>query len=172
MAYYAGNIFFLSLPLRTDESSYFKKINSLHRHFILLSFVCLFFPGTEKPECEPYWTIDDNTRRKSFTASRSSKNDYYLAEGWYRFISGKQMSTSCSYSSSYCDTSYAGWLQGSHPSLKDGVVSRKVCFGYSGGYGGNCCLYSTYIKMRNCGSFYVYKLKPTPNSNCRYCTEY
>ncbi|CAH3160380.1 unnamed protein product [Porites lobata] len=127
---------------------------------------------TEKPECEPYWTIDDNTRRKGFTASRSSKNDYYLAEGWYRFISGKQMSTSCTYRSGYCDTSFAGWLQGSHPSVKDGVVSRKVCFGYSGGYGGNCCLYSTYIKMRNCGSFYVYKLKPTPNSNCRYCTEY
>ena len=150
------------------------KVSSLHRLYCFV--VCLFvFSGPEKPECEPYWTIDDNTRRKSFTASRRSKNDYYLAEGWYRFISGKQMSTSCSYRTTHCDTSYAGWLQGSHPSVKEGVVSRKVCFGNTGsrGYSSYCsCQYSTYIKVRNCGSLYIYKLKPTPNQNCRYCTEY
>ena len=151
------------------------KVSSLHRLYCFVVCLFFFFSGPEKPECEPYWTIDDNTRRKSFTASRRSKNDYYLAEGWYRFISGKQMSTSCSYRSSHCDTSYAGWLQGSHPSVKEGVVSRKVCFGNTGsrGHSSYCsCQYSTYIKVRNCGSLYIYKLKPTPNQNCRYCTEY
>ena len=77
-----------------------------------------------------------------------------------------------------CDALNAGSLQGSHPSVEEGVVSRKVCFGYYQSryrYGqkqiNNCCKQSIYIKVRNCGSFYVYKLKPTPY-NSRYCTQY
>ena len=137
------------------------------------------FIGTDKPECERYWTIDDPTRYYGFRSGQT-KSDYYLPEGWYRFITGKQLSASCRYSSStgYCDASNQGSFQGSHPSVEDGGVARKVCFGYyqSGSSYGNrrqntCCKQSTYIKVRNCGSFYVYKLKPTPY-NSRYCTQY
>ena len=134
-----------------------------------------YFVGTDKPECEQYWTIDDSTRRYDFRSGKT-KSDNYLPEGWYRFIIAKQLSTSCTYPSGYCDASNQGSLQGSHPSVEDGVVSRKVCFGYyqSGfSYGqrrqNTCCKQSTYIKVRNCGSFYVYKLKPT-SYNSRYCT--
>ncbi|XP_073256827.1 protogenin A-like isoform X2 [Porites lutea] len=132
---------------------------------------------TDKLECERYWTIDDPTRRYGFR-SGETKSDTYLPEGWYRFITGKQMSTICRYSSGYCDASNQASLQGSHPTVEEGVVSRKVCFGYYQSryrYGqkqiNTCCKQSTYIKVRNCGSFYVYKLKPTP-SNSRYCTQY
>ena len=92
------------------------------------------------------------------------------------------MSTSCILGSGYCDAYNQESLQGSHPSVEDGVVTRKVCFSYyQTGYRrygyhqqsvSECCKYSTFIKVRNCGSFYVYKLKPTANSSCRYCTEY
>ena len=93
------------------------------------------------------------------------------------------MSTRCIYGSGYCDAYNQGSLQGSHPSVEDGVVTRKVCFSYyqqirSYGYHygqqtiSKCCKYSTFIEVRNCGSFYVYKLKPTPYNSCRYCTEY
>ena len=134
-----------------------------------------YFVDTDKPECEQYWTIDDSTRRYDFRSGKT-KSDNYLPEGWYRFIIAKQLSTSCTYPSGYCDASNQGSLQGSHSSVEDGVVSRKVCFGYyqSGfSYGqrrqNTCCKISTYIKVRNCGSFYVYKLKPT-SYNSRYCT--
>ena len=140
--------------------------------------------GTDKPECESYWAIDDPSRQRNFKSGQN-KNDYHLAEGWYRFITGKQMSTSCILGSGYCDADNQGSLQGSHPSVEDGMVTRKVCFsyyqparrrhGYSSYYQqsvSECCKYSTFIKVRNCGSFYVYKLKPTANNSCRYCTEY
>lgn len=123
--------------------------------------------GTDKLECKRYWTINDPTRRRSYSAAGYYKHDYYLAEGWYRFTMGIHMSTSCSYSHGYCDVSYAGWLSGGHPSVSDGAVSRTVYFGYSG----NCYQRSTTIKVRNCGSFYVYKLARSPNTDCRYCTQ-
>ena len=79
------------------------------------------------------------------------------------------MSTVCCQRPGFCNTYYQGWLTGSHPTVDDGIVSRKVCFAYSG-YNRKC-YYSIYIKVRNCGPFYVYKLKPTPGpSNMRYCT--
>ena len=79
------------------------------------------------------------------------------------------MSTYCCYNHGYCNAYYQGWLTAGHPTVDDGIVSRKVCFGNN--Y--NRCYYSVDIKVRNCGPFYVYKLKPTPRSGyTRYCTQY
>ena len=58
-----------------------------------------------------------------------------------------------------------GWLNGSHPSVADGIARRKVCFQYEK----ECCQRSTVMDVRNCGSFYVYKLRPPPVCNARYC---
>lgn len=85
--------------------------------------------GTDRTECESYWTIDDPTRQRNFKSGQN-KNDYNLAEGWYRFITGKQMSTSCTLGSGNCDAYNQGSLQGSHSSVEDGVVTRNVCFSY------------------------------------------
>ena len=102
-------------------------------------------------------------------------NDHYLLEGWYAFITGKEMSTHCCYQDGHCNTYYQGWLTGSHPTVDDGIVSRQVYFGYHYKHRVNFYKYrySITIKVRNCGTFYVYKLKPTPASGTtRYCTEY
>ncbi|XP_074612989.1 receptor-type tyrosine-protein phosphatase F-like [Acropora palmata] len=68
----------------------------------------------------------------------------------------------------HCGASYPGWLSGGHPSVSDGAVLRKVCFtGYWG-----CCHYSTFISVRNCGGFFVYKLSPVHRyyyCHFRYC---
>ena len=121
-----------------------------------------------KTECVQHTTIDDDTRYNNYYLNKGSvKCDRYLAEGWYRFLTRKRMNTNCGYSTYYCHTSYPGWLNGNHPSVEEGIVTRQVCFG-----SGSCsCSYATYIKVLNCGSFYVYKLKPTPTCNLRYCTE-
>ena len=66
-----------------------------------------------------------------------------------------------------CNTYATGWLNGTHPTVADGQVSRQVCFhGRS-----NCCNWSTNIKVRNCSSYYVYYLSGTPGGLCdiRYC---
>ncbi|CAH3160376.1 unnamed protein product [Porites lobata] len=128
---------------------------------------------TDKPECKRYKVIDDPARYKYFKSGKVT-NDHYLPEGWYAFIKGKQMSTTCCYRSGYCDTHYQGRLTGSHPTVDDGIVSRQVYFGYYYEYNVNFYKYrfSIYIKVRNCGPFYIYKLKPTPTSEyTRYCTE-
>ena len=131
-----------------------------------------FLLGTDKPECKRYKAIDDPTRYKGFNSGKY-KTDHYLPEGWYAFITGKEMSTTCCYIPGYCDTYYQGRLTGSHPTVDNGIVSRKVCFGYYNSGYTRLCYYSIYIKVRNCGPFYVYKLKPTPTSgNTRYCTAY
>ena len=121
--------------------------------------------GTDKAECFNHMVIDDDSRRMGspYTTNRCDNN---LAEGWYRFINGKHMNTQCvKYNA--CNTNYPGFLVGGYPSVSAGRVTRKVCFGYKS----SChCSYHTYITVRNCGSFYVYKLKPTPECYLRYCT--
>ena len=64
-----------------------------------------------------------------------------------------------------CGTHAPGWLTGGHPTVAHGAVSRKVCFHWSR----SCCQWSRYIRVRNCGAFYVYYLGPTPVCNLRYC---
>ncbi|XP_068679572.1 uncharacterized protein [Montipora foliosa] len=126
---------------------------------------------TDKPECLRHTTIDDQTRyyARYFTAG-GDKCDHRLTEGWYRFLFFASMATNYySGSTRYCDTWGRGWLTGSHPTVSDGIVNRKVCFAHSSS---SRCPYSTYIKVRNCGKFYVYKLKPTPVCNLRYCTNW
>ena len=57
------------------------------------------------------------------------------------------------------------WLNGAHPSVGDGKVTREVCFSWSG----NCCGVKTNIEVINCGLFYVYKLVSTSTCSYRYC---
>ena len=114
-------------------------------------------------------TIDDPTRYISYQYNGNFGSymcDSDLAEGWYKFLNHRMYTSMANRGSTgYCYTQYRGILQGGHPSVGDGVVSRQVCFYYS-----SSCNYYVNIKVRNCGSFFVYKLKPTPTCNLRYCT--
>ena len=89
-----------------------------------------------------------------------------LSTNRYRFsgAAGNQMAESC-VDNHHCGTHVPGWLNGSHPSVNEGAVQRRVCFRYYG----DCCFFSTYIRVRKCGGFYVYQLKPLTECSSRYC---
>lgn len=95
--------------------------------------------------------------------------DKNLPAGWYRIggEAGTKMPISCQYGGQ-CNADYPGWLYGMHPKKEDGCIQTHVCFGDARKQ--DCCAYKVPVLVRNCGSFYVYKLSPTAGCNMRYCT--
>ena len=96
-----------------------------------------------------------------------SRCDDNLVTGWYRFqgASGDRMPDKCVHGPHHCGTEHPGWLDGTHPTIAEGVVTRRVCYSrYS-----HCCYSSNIIKVKNCSSYYVYELQRPSGCNQRYC---
>ncbi|KTG01054.1 hypothetical protein cypCar_00023497 [Cyprinus carpio] len=108
--------------------------------------------------CYNYTVLDDSWRSTSNHHSSSILCDVYVSwVGWYRlFIGGQsaQMPDTCvdKYS---CSTHAPLWLNGQHPQVEDGVVTRNIC----GHWGNDCCYFqSNPIKVKACpGNYYVYE---------------
>ena len=116
-------------------------------------------------ECNQYKILNDSDRR-SDVGRGDRKCDRNLTEDWYRFSAdaGTSIPTHC-LPYHKCGTDLPGWMDGAHPTVDEGVVSRKVCFsGYQ-----NCCHHHIMINVRNCSSFFVYRLKPVQVCASRYC---
>ena len=64
-----------------------------------------------------------------------------------------------------CGAVLSGWLEGGHPTLADGAVSSKVCFTR----GIDCCKKSNNIQVKDCGSYFIYKLLKVTTCDRRYC---
>ena len=116
-------------------------------------------------ECQNYGSLNSYTRKITYTTNHGYC-DNGIGPGWFRFegSAGTRMPTSCP---PYyrCGTQATGWLNGGHPTIADGQVSRQACFHWTS----SCCQFSTNIKVRNCGSYYVYYLTRTTGCNDRYC---
>ena len=104
----------------------------------------------------------ENTARHNIQCDRY----YFQTPGWYRFqgAAGNRMPNTCP-PTRRCGTNALGWLDGQHPSVLEGVVTRKVCYHWEN----NCCKWSNNIKIRNCGGYYVYELIEPPSCSLRYC---
>ncbi|PIO25990.1 hypothetical protein AB205_0080660, partial [Aquarana catesbeiana] len=94
--------------------------------------------------------------------------DYGLS-GWYRFKGeyDQQIPEHCipQYS---CGTAVPIWMNGSHPTVSDGIVNRTACSNWYEG----CCTYPYNISVKMCpGGFYVYKLQRPPSCDFAYCTD-
>ena len=61
----------------------------------------------------------------------------------------------------HCGTSATGRMQGSHPTSIGETVTRTFCFQHTS----STCQWSTVIKVRNCGQFFLYRLVNTPYGN-------
>ena len=64
-----------------------------------------------------------------------------------------------------CGADFSGWLKGGHPTLANVEVTSEVCFGR----GGDCCKKSKEIKVKDCGSYFIYELLKPPTCPLRYC---
>ena len=93
--------------------------------------------------------------------------DNTLTEAWYRFEgdAGTRMPTIC-VNKRKCGTYFPGWLNGIHPTVADGEVHGEVCFS---AFPLDCCTNRKLIKVKNCSSYYVYKLGATTGCDMRYC---
>ena len=128
-------------------------------------WITIYFPADG---CYNYSTLSDADRKNTYDTPPNSEGvcDSSLPEGWYRFKgdAGKKIPTT-PVDGYHCNTAYPGWLRGDEPTVGDGEVSRTVCFTR----GGNTCKNSVAITMKNCGSYFIYKLVPPPACSYRYC---
>ena len=109
--------------------------------------------------CNNYTILSGADRAQGNTLQNNLKCDRDLIKGWYRFhgAAGDRMADKCVLQYR-CSTYQPGWLNGTHPTVAEGAVTRKVCYsGYS-----SCCSRSNIIKVKNCSSYYVYELQTPP----------
>ena len=116
--------------------------------------------------CKNYKVLNEADRAQNNTLRNNTRCDDNLVTGWYRFqgAAGDRMADKCP-PQFHCGTEDPGWLSGTHPTVAEGVVARTVCYNRSG----DCCFWSNIIKVKNCGSYYVYELQQPPTCNLRYC---
>ena len=95
--------------------------------------------------------------------------DAQLAAGWYRFMgaAGAKMPTT-HVPVFRCGTAFPGWLDGRHPTVEDGEAPKKVCFSNKESMVPKC-KETKNIFVKNCGSYFIYKLDKSANCNMRYC---
>jgi len=122
----------------------------------------LFLP--EVDGCTNYTALSEANRAQGNAERPHEKDDNSLVTGWYRFqgVAGDRMPDKCVLLYR-CGTKYPGWLNGTHPTVAEGEVNREVCYNRDLG---DCCGSSNIIKVKNCGSYYVYELQKTLY---RYC---
>ena len=118
--------------------------------------------------CKNYTVLSEADRAHWYTFQYKVRRDDSLVTGWYRFqgAAGNRMLDKC-VPRYRCGTEHPGWLNGTHPTVAEGVVIRNVCFSD----GENCCTVRNIIKVKNCSTYYVYELQK-PNAYAyyaRYC---
>ncbi|CAH3141692.1 unnamed protein product [Pocillopora meandrina] len=140
--------------------------------------------GSHTCECQPGYTgngqnckadpcyyhqnLNDASRKSSYpTPQKQEVCDDHLVEEWYRFVgaAGTKMPTT-RVPAYRCGTQWSGWLDADHPTVEEGEVRMTVCFSDRS----TGCRYTGTISVKNCGSYFIYRLKKPPNCNSRYCS--
>ena len=118
--------------------------------------------------CPQYKNLTDAERKYGPHTTGSPKCDVEL-NGWYRFQgdAGRKMMTTCP-SINKCGGRFPAWLGDYHPTVAQGSVKKQVCFRKS--QPGHCCERGYMTDVKNCGSYFIYKLRPNLFScDFRYC---
>ncbi|VDI18310.1 Hypothetical predicted protein [Mytilus galloprovincialis] len=140
----------------------------------LSSFIfCIVGAGNQEP-CETNNFIDNWKRSVAYEPDNPNLCDSFLLEDWYRVVSGagELMPTECPIGGWRCGTTNPIWL--SKEGVKDGEttypdVGKTVSrIGYAVS-DDNCNSKKYPIKIKNCGHYHVYYLKPVRGCLTAYC---
>ena len=137
-------------------------------------------------QCKKYIILNDRTRNINYGRGGQCDARGYSTKingksnQWYRFQApaGNKMPDKPpnNLQGQRCGTAATGYLLGGHPTKAGQVVSRKVCFSFSG----QKCLWKdrdsyknppVTVKVTHCGAFFVYQLPYPPGCSGRYCAE-
>ena len=136
-------------------------------------FWCLFFSLVYP--CHHYQTLNSSDRNINYAKSSAELCDSFLPwdGAWYRFqgAAGTRLPTDCP-PIDRCRTKFPGWLNVTDKPLPpEGVTEKsiKVCFKRPYHDDNNCCATEHVIHIKNCSSYFVYKLFRTPACPLRYC---
>ena len=134
-----------------------------------------FFFISDDP-CYKYRSLNSADRRLTdvkteYPDNQSCENE--LAIDWYRFhgAAGTRMPTKCT-QTNRCHTRFPGWLDVTYKPLpQKGRVNKDIKVFFHNAAGNRCCSKSLKIHVKNCTSFFVYRLLPTQDLGCprRYC---
>ena len=114
--------------------------------------------------CRDYQTLTDADRKHDYVIVKNKCDD--TLSGWYRFqgAAGTKMVTTCP-PLNRCGGEFPAWLSGDPPTVAEGTVLRTVCIRRSV----NCCSNFLFIQVKNCSSYYIYKLSKLTDCDARYC---
>jgi len=112
--------------------------------------------------CKSNTKLDDPER-----SLKSNKTGGYCdtaLSGWYRFSStaGTKILEHCPGTTNVCGGKYPGWIEGDHPTVYEGEVSRTLrFFRFS-------CTDDIVMKVgvQNCGHFLAYKFQLAASAAC------
>jgi len=130
-------------------------------HFLFSVFIL-----AASVNCYNYLVLNTADRSMNYSATADKCDDTLDFNRRYRIVSaaGSQI-PEMEVPYRRCGARFPGWMDGAHPSVEDGVVTRDVCFVL----GENRCRWLSKIKVQNCGGFFVYKLTAPSYCNQRYC---
>ncbi|KAL2100635.1 hypothetical protein ACEWY4_002396 [Coilia grayii] len=150
----------------------------------LVAIILSTYQATSAQQSDPCYnyTVLNDTWRATTNTDRSElrcDGTYFGSptvhwQGWYLLVHqdhSVRMPESC-VSPYRCSTNAPLWLNGSHPSPADGVVTRQVCTSW----GDNCCNPSYLvpsIQVKACpGNYTVYKFVDPFHCYLAYCADF
>ncbi|XP_053410777.1 uromodulin isoform X2 [Nycticebus coucang] len=115
--------------------------------------------------CQTHRTLNEYWRSSDYGAGYVCDT---ALSGWYRFVGqgGVRLAETC-VPVLRCNTAAPMWLNGTHPSSDQGIVSRTACAHWNG----HCCLWDAPVQVKACDGYYVYNLTAPPECHLAYCTD-
>ena len=135
---------------------------------IIISSLIIF--DSLADNCYNYTNLTESDRKSNYHTPLDvpfrCDNELINIGGWHRFVgdAGTKMPTT-RVPAFRCGTGWSGWLDGAHPKVEDGEVPRDVC----GSDRSTGCRLKFKILVKNCGSYFIYKLFNPAICPMRYC---
>ena len=116
--------------------------------------------------CYEYKNLSDFQRKSSHHNPEDDESCDRELKGWYRFVgaAGTKMPKT-PVGPFRCGAANSGWLHDTHPTVEDGEVPKDVYFSANI----ESRSFKSQIYVKNCSSYYVYKLHKPHRCESRYC---